>query len=268
MGNLNYKTMKKADWLALAESMGIEHYPKSTIRYFAEKIAEKIGVDDKIVKTDELKKQVIEKLASLKSENNSEGISEEVSTEENIETKPAEENVFDSEEVSEEVSTEEKLEPIEELRQKCSELGIGWNELHTIDDLKAIISAVEGTAIPNIATEPSKEVELENLPTSAQSDSEKEKDIKKAINSAKNSKFDVKQLQVYRDVINGGIRNHWRKMYSHEITELLSKANYPFEFVINKNPNNPLNIEILISMNGSKVRIPSDDKKQWIEIGG
>ena len=243
MGNLNYKTMKRADWLALAESMGIEHYPKSTIRYFAEKIAEKIGVDDKIVKTDELKKQVIEKLASLKSENNSEGVSEEV-------------------------STEEKLEPIEELRQKCSELGIGWNELHTIDDLKAIISAVEGTAIPNIATEPSKEVELENLPTSAQSDSEKEKDIKKAINSAKNSKFDVKQLEVYRDVINGGINNHWRKMYSHEITELLSKANYPFEFIIKKNPNNPLNVEVLISMNGSEVRIPSNNKNQWIEIGG
>lgn len=60
----NYKTMKKNEWQELAKSFGISYEEKSGIRYLAEKIAEKIGVDDKIVNDNELKRQVVEKLNS------------------------------------------------------------------------------------------------------------------------------------------------------------------------------------------------------------
>ena len=58
----NYKTINKTEWQELATKHGIEWNKNSVVRYLVEKIAEKIGVDDKIVSDDELKKQVIEKI--------------------------------------------------------------------------------------------------------------------------------------------------------------------------------------------------------------
>ena len=60
----NYKNLKKADWQELATKFAIEWTDDSVVRYLVEKIAEKLGVDDKTVSDLELKKQVCAILVS------------------------------------------------------------------------------------------------------------------------------------------------------------------------------------------------------------
>ena len=62
----NVKNLKKSDWQEIAKSFSIEFKNANEIRYLVEKIAEKIGVDDKIVNLDDLKKAVTQKLDSAK----------------------------------------------------------------------------------------------------------------------------------------------------------------------------------------------------------
>jgi len=228
MENMNHSTMKKEDWKNLAVQYGIGFDEESTVRYFVEKIAEKIGVDDKIVNTNHLKIEVIAKI--------NESNEVDAPTEAPTETFTIETNNDDV---------------IKNLRDKCDKLGIGWSEIHTISDLTSIISAVEGSA---------------SVPTPSVSSS-----VSPVLNAPVNknqSKFDTKNLEVYRDVIITGIRNHWRKMLPNEITEILNIGNYPFTYVMKSNPSNPLQLEILITMNGSTVRIPSQNNHDWIEING
>jgi hypothetical protein len=61
------KGLKKPDWQKLAKSHKIQFEEKNTVRYLTEKIAEKIGVDDKIVKLDDLKQAVHDKLEEMAS---------------------------------------------------------------------------------------------------------------------------------------------------------------------------------------------------------
>ena len=58
----NYKNIKKSEWQEIATKFDILWTEDSVVRYLVEKIAEKIGVDDKIVNDNELKKQVVEKI--------------------------------------------------------------------------------------------------------------------------------------------------------------------------------------------------------------
>lgn len=224
--------MKKEDWKNLAVQYGIGFDDGSTVRYFVEKIAEKIGVDDKIVNTNDLKKEVITKI--------NESVPTEAPTETLTETPT---QTFTIETNNDDV--------IKNLRDKCDKLGIGWTEVHTISDLTSIISAVEGSASVTTPSVSSSVSPVLNAPV-----------------NKNQSKLDTKNLEVYRDVIITGIRNHWRKMLPNEITEILNNGNYPFTYVMKSNPSNPLQLEILITMNGSTVRIPSQNNHDWIEING
>lgn len=241
--------MKKEDWKNLAVQYGIGFDEWSTVRYFVEKIAEKIGVDDKIVNTNELKKEVIAKITESNSE------------------QPEE---------SGEATKSEAVTPVDDLtslREECDKLGIGWSEVHTINDLKSVVDAVKQSGVTPttpVATSESTEVDLEKL-EDVKLEEAKTESIKPVLTAPVNknqSKIDTKNLEVYRDVIVAGIRSHWRKMYSHEITEILNKGNYPFTYVMKNNPSNPLQLEILITMSGSTVRIPSQKNHDWIEING
>lgn len=58
MDLVNYKNLKKADWQTLATKFNVEWTDESVVRYLVEKIAEKIGVDDKISSDNLLKKAV------------------------------------------------------------------------------------------------------------------------------------------------------------------------------------------------------------------
>ena len=55
----NYKNIKKTEWQVIANNFGIKYEENSVVRYLVEKIAEKIGVDDKIVSDNELKKYTV-----------------------------------------------------------------------------------------------------------------------------------------------------------------------------------------------------------------
>ena len=90
----------------------------------------------------------------------------------------------------------------------------------------------------------------------------------KAKSERNDKKLETKTLHVYRDVIIGGLKNHWRNLYTNEISELLNNGNYPFSYSIERNPKNECQAEILITINESTVRIPSDDKNKWIDISG
>ena len=242
--------MKKVDWKNLAVHYGIGFDEQSTVRYFVEKIAEKIGVDDKIVNTNELKKEVIAKITESNSVNPEE---------------------------SGEATKSEGVAPVDtltSLREEWDKLSIVWSEAHTIDDLTSIINTVKGSGVnipsPSVSTSESTEVDLEKL-EDVKLEEAKTESVKPFLTAPVNknqSKIDTKNLQVYRDVIVAGIRSHWRNMYAHEITEVLNKGNYPFTFVIKNNPSNALKVEIIISMNGSSVRIPSQNNNDWIEING
>ena len=60
----NYETIKKSQWQEIATQFGVVYQEDSVIRYLVEKLAEKIGVDDKIVSDRELKRKVVEKINS------------------------------------------------------------------------------------------------------------------------------------------------------------------------------------------------------------
>lgn len=271
MGTIDYKKMKRKDWLELAESFGIEHYPKSTIRYFVEKIAEKIGVDDKIVKTDDLKKAVADFLNSKEDE----GTSEEVVVDEKSESveevndsvndtseSDENENSESSEEVVENEETadsndensESNKSKLELLREKATSMGIAWSEVHKEIDLEMIIQSVEKHGKGANYQEPFKPNEV----IKKESDTDKVNDIK----------CSKANLIVYRDIINNTVKNHFRPLSLSEMNDLLNSPNFPFDFEINHNSENKNKIQITLKINEAKLLVPSDNKNEWIEIGG
>lgn len=66
MATAKVKNIKKAQWQKIAKSHEVKFEESNAVRYLVEKVAEKIGVDDKIVKLDDLKQAVCDKLEELK----------------------------------------------------------------------------------------------------------------------------------------------------------------------------------------------------------
>jgi hypothetical protein len=58
MATAKVKNIKKVDWQKIAKSHKVKFDDSNTVRYLVEKVAENIGVDDKIVKLDDLKQAV------------------------------------------------------------------------------------------------------------------------------------------------------------------------------------------------------------------
>lgn len=65
MATSKVKDIRKAQWQKIAKAHSIEYTEKNTVRYLVEKVAEKVGVNDDIVKLDDIKQQVYDKLESL-----------------------------------------------------------------------------------------------------------------------------------------------------------------------------------------------------------
>ena len=136
----NYETIKKSQWQEIATQFGVVYQEDSVIRYLVEKIAEKIGVDDKIVSDRELKRKVVEKINSrtlidvgingeegvqgvdgisdvgLANASNLEPVAEEPVAEEPVAEEPVAEEPVAEEPVSEEPVSEEPVaeEPVTE----------------------------------------------------------------------------------------------------------------------------------------------------------
>lgn len=272
MAKIDYKTMLKADWQKLAGDYNIEFQTKSTIRYLVEKIAEKIGVDDKIVDDEHLKKAVLEKIHSL--------IEKKTKTK----TKEVEEEPIH-------IVTDSKLAL---LRKECDELSLGWSEKHTESDLEQLLNAVKSAGVvPSIELDINKidDVleQLSNAGESAGINSSIESDIPQTpapfnpiVQNAGMQTFndtqkplvndpqqvDDSNLDIYRKSFTQSIRGHWRVMTLNEITDLFNQANYPFKFEVKRHPQNSNQIEIILTSSGNSKRIPSDNEGDWITING
>jgi|694.fasta_scaffold28424_2 predicted component of type VI protein secretion system len=120
----NVKNLKKSDWQEIAKSFNIEFKNANEIRYLVEKIAEKIGVDDKIVNLDDLKKAVTQKLDSAK-------INSSVKEVPSVET-------------PKEVIIENNSENLEEAelihyRKEANRLGVNYGVSQLANDIKQIL---------------------------------------------------------------------------------------------------------------------------------
>ena len=146
----NYKNIKKSEWQEIATKFDILWTEDSVVRYLVEKIAEKIGVDDKIVNDNELKKQVVEKI----------NIDFEIIPVKNINsTKPKKNTnkkvVKSKTPVVKEkiriVKEEEIIVPVlsrlDELRLECETYGIAWAENHTEINLGQVLNGVKQAGI-------------------------------------------------------------------------------------------------------------------------
>jgi hypothetical protein len=256
MANTKVKNLKKKDWQEIAKSFNIPFTPKNEVRYLVEKIAEQVGVNDDIVKLDHLKQAVYDKI------NPSANVQE---------TAPA---------VTETVAT--PVSKLDELRAECTTLGLAYNEIHTENDLEQLLSAIRGTVAPvtNAPIETSTDFELKadnfeevvsNAPNpSTINHGNVTNNIMETISTAplvQNISVNG-ELEKFRILFTQTIRSHFRLLTVHEINDMIKRDRYPFTHTIIVNPNQGNQVEIIFSSGNSSVRLPSEDRNDWISING
>jgi hypothetical protein len=310
----NYKTIKKTEWQELANQFGIKYEENSVVRYLVEKIAEKIGVDDKIVSDNELKKQVIEKINSEyevvpvetaeapkveapKAEKAKKATTKK-STTKKI-TKPKEPIIGKVKEpvVKEPIVEAPKLTRLEELRKECERYGVAWNEVHTEANLEQVLNGVKGAGVQPIDLQPSNQTSEQptiNTGESFEITSSNANAVAQAIENAPQQAFTSTQnpafnplaqlaqerpvnggyttsnayLETYKNIYINAIRGHWRLLSINDINEMINRDNHTFTYQLNSNPTQPSKVEIILIQGKDSVRIPSEDKNEWLDING
>jgi len=290
----NYKTIKKTEWQELATKFGITYEENSVVRYLVEKIAEKIGVDDKIVSDNELKKQVIEKI-NCDSQN--------VPVEETAQPKPKKvtakkvtpKKVSKPKEViiaKVEVPVIEvpvvELSRLEQLRKECESYGIAWSEIHTEVNLEQVLNGVKSAGVLPISEQP-----VINTNESFEINSANADEVSLAVQNAPQPTFTSTQdpaynpssvppvppvnggyttsnsyLDTYKNIYLNAIRGHWRLLSIADINEMISRDTQTFTHQVNVNPQQNNRVEIWLTQGSASVRIPSDNKNEWIDING
>lgn len=285
----NYKTIKKSEWQEIAKSFGISYEENSVVRYLVEKIAEKIGVDDKIVSDNELKKQVVEKLNSN---------SEVVPVEETA--KPKTTKTTTKKATTKKVSKPKEpiiakvevpvveLSRIEQLRKECESYGIAWGEAHSEVNLEQVLNSVKGAGGQPISEQPTI-----NTNQSFEINSTNADEVAQAIANAPQPTFNRTQdpafnplsvptappvnggygtsnvyLDTYKNIYLNAIRGHWRLLSVNDINEMISRDVQTFTYQVNVNPQQTNKAEIWLMQGSASVRIPSDDKNEWLDING
>lgn len=290
----NYKNIKKSEWQKIATKFDILWTENSVVRYLVEKIAEKIGVDDKIVNDNELKKQVVEKI----------NLDFEIMPVKNIKpTKPKKNTSKKVEKsktpiVKEEPQVINNLSRLDELRLECETYGISWAENHTEINLSQVLNGVKQAGIlpnKNEINSASFEINSSNVDEYSQKVVGAENpnvysniflEISKQALNTQNSNPAFNQIATEQDFFNGGyvnsnayldsykqiyisaIKNHWRLLSLREINEMILRDKQTFTHQINYNPKVENEIEIILLIENSSVRIPSNDINEWIEING
>ena len=291
----NYKTIKKSEWQEIATSLGITYEENSVVRYLVEKIAEKVGVDDKIVSDNDLKKQVIEKI-------NSE--SEIVSVEETVESEivsveeKTESEIVPVEETIESITTEPIIEKVEvpvielsrleQLRKECESYGIAWAENHSEANLEQVLNSVKSAGVLPLSEQPTINTNESFEITSSNAD-----EVAQAVANAPQTGFTSTQnpafnpfavppvapinggyttsnayLDTYKNIYLNAIRGHWRLLSLNDINEMISRDTQTFTYQINSNPQQANKVEIWLTQGSASVRIPSADTNEWIDING
>jgi hypothetical protein len=295
----NYKTIKKTEWQELATKFGITYEENSVVRYLVEKIAEKVGVDDKIVSDNELKKQVIEKINSD---------SQNVPVEETAQPKP-------KKVTTKKVTTKKVLKPkeviiakvevpvvevpvvevpvvelsrLEQLRKECESYGVAWSEIHTEANLEQVLNGVKSAGVLPISEQPTINTNESFEINSANAD-----EVSLAVQNAPQPTFVSTQdpafnpssvppvppanggyttsnsyLDTYKNIYLNAIRGHWRLLSIADINEMISRDTQTFTHQVNVNPQQNNRVEIWLTQGSASVRIPSDNKNEWIDING
>ena len=282
------KVMKKNDWLEIANGLyNLGLSDSETVDNIVLKIAKELNIETNSVKIADLKKNVITEIETIKQrganadETNDENISEEVLevTEEPI--------------VEELVAEEPKIvySELDNLRAECIMYGVGYGEKHNVADLTQLLGQIRGRVPATMTLEEALKqlnpsASNETAPTMDANNFEltlDNADVVKEIapaqtntNSSVSVQLETKKvaipvatvksnLEVYRGTFTQTIRGHFRPQTIQEINALFNHE-YPFTHEIKVNPKNELQIEIIFSMNGVDVRVPSDDKNDWIQI--
>lgn len=307
MATTKVKNIKKVEWQQMATSHGIKFTAKNEVRYLVEKIAEKIGVDDKIVKLDDLKQAVCDKLWA----NETPATNNEV-----IETKTIATEVVDTSNVDAELfhyRTEAKrlgiihsheqsvndliqlldyhclqnppvtyskfggdsnqnapVDRLEELRAECTRYGLGYAPFHKVQDLEQLLNAVRGIVQP-ISNEPF-ELNADNIEqvvaNTPNAPAVQNTNTISGVNSVAFVPTANSELDKYRILFTQTIRGHFRLLTIPEIKDMIERDSYPFSYTVNTNPQQNNLVEIIFTSGGNSVRLPSEDRNDWLSING
>jgi hypothetical protein len=255
MDLVNYKNLKKADWQTLATTFNVEWTDESVVRYLVEKIAEKIGVDDKISSDNLLKKEVSEKLL------NNPDLMNQPTKEKVVKAKTTKTKVSKPQETKAPV-----LSRLEELRLECEGYGVAWVDKHTEEGLEQLLTAIKSAGVTPISTD-TFEISSDNVDSISSvttiQQTESNKVETPTIYTSNNG-----VLLNYRNIYLNAIRGHFRCLFAHEIEEMISRDNVPFTYAVKLNPQQRNKVEIILTMGTESVRVPSDNNNDWIEING
>jgi hypothetical protein len=255
MDLVNYKNLKKADWQTLATKFNVEWTDESVVRYLVEKIAEKIGVDDKISSDNLIKKEVCEKLL------NNPDLLNQPTKEKVVKAKTTKAKVSKAKETKVPV-----LSRLEELRLECEKYGVAWVDKHTEEGLEQLLTAIKSAGVTPISTD-TFEISSDNVDSISSvttiQQTESNKVETPTIYTSNNG-----VLLNYRNIYLNAIRGHFRCLFAHEIEEMISRDNVPFTFEVKFNPQQRNKVEIILTMGTESVRVPSDNNNDWIEING
>lgn len=255
MDLVNYKNLKKADWQTLATKFNVEWTDESVVRYLVEKIAEKIGVDDKISSDNLIKKEVCEKLL------NNPDLMNQPTKEKVVKAKTTKTKVSKPKETKVPV-----LSRLEELRLECEKYGVAWVDKHTEEGLEQLLTAIKSAGVTPISTD-TFEISSDNVDSISSVTTIQQTESNKAetptIYTSNNG-----VLLNYQNIYLNAIRGHFRCLFAHEIEEMISRDNVPFTFEVKFNPQQRNKVEIILTMGTESVRVPSDNNNDWIEING
>ena len=255
MDLVNYKNLKKADWQTLATKFNVEWTDESVVRYLVEKIAEKIGVDDKISSDNLIKKEVCEKLL------NNPDLLNQPTKEKVVKAKTTKAKVSKPKETKAPV-----LSRLEELRLECERYGVAWVDKHTEEGLEQLLTAIKSAGVTPISTD-TFEISSDNVDSISSvttiQQTESNKVETPTIYTSNNG-----VLLNYRNIYLNAIRGHFRCLFAHEIEEMISRDNVPFTYAVKLNPQQRNKVEIILTMGTESVRVPSDNNNDWIEING
>jgi len=286
--SVNYDAIKKTQWQEIATHYGVVFEEDNVVRYLVEKIAEKIGVDDKIDSDRELKRKVVEKINFDSESYDIEAKEKEIHIVEPINEESVVEEPVVDEPVVEEPTIE--LSRLEQLRLECESYGVAWAENHTETNLEQVLNGVKSAGV-----QPIKDVPTFSAPVEKELDVTKEFEINsdnvddvsqlievKKINDPAFNPFSVESkpiinggynnsntyLDTFKNIYLNAIKNHWRVLSYSEINEMIIRDKNTFTFEINFHHSQSNKVEIILKQDNNAVRIPSEDSNDWLEING
>ena len=179
------------------------------------------------------------------------------------------------------IDTPTNCSKLEVLRKECTELGMSYSEAHTVEDLTQLIDALNGSNFSKPVEINVEGIDNTNIPQAGSSTpqppapfnpigvkSDQSVVMASNVNIEEPTEVDIKNLMIYRDSFTQTIRGHFRLMPLKEVMDLFIQSNYPFTHKVSRNPKDPNDICFILTSGKASVRMPSENKSDWIKING